>query len=909
MASKPTSSLRHSDGSTLMNRFAARQPQALRLMDGGDLQIPTGPGMDRAGMLARNPGVAQNYTNSPSPGAMPTSAPVAVPVAPTVAAPAPVDQGAAMDRKMLAASAAERNATPGTQPLSAEGTNALMSANLRDGVSMNTGMPQKPSTPSLVAPVAPAAPVSPFAGFSSNQPGFGQSPRAQRAAAAGDAQSAAIGTAMGNAMRSSMPQPLTPGLRDGGEIHAADGFFGNLRKAVMPTDAERAAKQQYQREMAAKQQPAAPPAPAPAPPPATGISGYAGNSALQRRMDAAGLRDGGELHMSAGGEGPKHEFPDGLPGHARGLGGEVEGDPQAGDVKPSFYTGGEFVASRAMLKKEPGLRGYLDNLRTEVLAEKGMTPEQADAKALNGGKGLRAADAYSSIPGQRRREPEGEELIPGESRTAPAADGSQSDWRNTETGRNINNAISALGGIGTGMANAYNAVPKLLGGLPYMPGKATAAGGVTEPAPAPAQPTNQYTHSPGDATGPGQDREAGDEFSNRAIQLRNPGGQVKKVVGADGKTSYSGGNVTGDVSLTDANGQALRGRMRGGVSVVGDAQDAARIKDLGDSMEASRLKQETEGYARQDQQAQAGLAAQARFEAGKRSTFAGFGSGSSLSGGKTTKQRGQDMQLQAQREANSTAMAGHQLSANTSLATTKANNENSLRTTGMNNAVSARGQDITSADGRYGHELTTRANMARLRQEQFQNDRTYAAGRDDANFTQKQAAQKQAVDDIADSLPPIMVDGKPTKDLAGAAQHLDAQNRLVASQIAQAKEHLKLNPDDARMANVLRGLEQRGIAILSPEAKKRTAQSVSARNLVNETATGALNPFGTSAVATNDSVTSLRKRGGEYITQTGDVIPKRYIEKEGATLGFGGRPSLRFNDLIAEGERLDAAKK
>jgi hypothetical protein len=67
------------------------------------------------------------------------------------------------------------------------------------------------------------------------------------------------------------------------------------------------------------------------------------------------------------------------------------------------------------------------------------------------------------------------------------------------------------------------------------------------------------------------DRKLGDEFSNRSIQLRNPDGQVRKV-----GNSYSGGNVTGDVSLVDANGQALSGRMRGGVSVLGNAQDAAR---------------------------------------------------------------------------------------------------------------------------------------------------------------------------------------------------------------------------------------------------------------------------------------------------------------------------------------------
>ena len=39
-----------------------------------------------------------------------------------------------------------------------------------------------------------------------------------------------------------MAMPAGLQLRDGGELHAADGFFNSLRKVVMPTDAEKAAK-------------------------------------------------------------------------------------------------------------------------------------------------------------------------------------------------------------------------------------------------------------------------------------------------------------------------------------------------------------------------------------------------------------------------------------------------------------------------------------------------------------------------------------------------------------------------------------------------------------------------------------------------------------------------------------------
>jgi len=60
-----------------------------------------------------------------------------------------------------------------------------------------------------------------------------------------------------------------------------------------------------------------------------------------------------------------------------------------------------------------------------------------------------------------------------------------------------------------------------------------------------------------------------DEFSNAMIENRNPGGMVRKVVGPDGRTSYSGSNVSGDVSFQGADGNALPGRPGGGSMTYG----------------------------------------------------------------------------------------------------------------------------------------------------------------------------------------------------------------------------------------------------------------------------------------------------------------------------------------------------
>jgi len=72
-----------------------------------------------------------------------------------------------------------------------------------------------------------------------------------------------------------------------------------------------------------------------------------------------------------------------------GHGGVVPGTG-TGDKIPAKYEPGEFVVSNDMLDAEPELRQHLRGLREEVLAEKGMTVAEADAKALNGGRGLRA---------------------------------------------------------------------------------------------------------------------------------------------------------------------------------------------------------------------------------------------------------------------------------------------------------------------------------------------------------------------------------------------------------------------------------------------------------------------------------------------------------------------------------------
>lgn len=155
------------------------------------------------------------------------------------------------------------------------------------------------------------------------------------------------------------------------------------------------------------------PAPVAAPPvaaPAQGISGYVGNPALDTRMKAAGLRDGGDLRTGAGGN---------VPGSG------------SGDKIPAKYEPGEFVVSNAMLDAAPGLRGQLRDLRGNVLAAQGKTVAEADAGAMGYDTGPQGDDheavrdqgSVARVPGRN-----------GGGRAGAHAEGDEAGDRNPESG-------------------------------------------------------------------------------------------------------------------------------------------------------------------------------------------------------------------------------------------------------------------------------------------------------------------------------------------------------------------------------------------------------------------------------------------------------------------------------------------
>ena len=170
------------------------------------------------------------------------------------------------------------------------------------------------------------------------------------------------------------------GLREGGEIHAdVGGMWANAKRAVTGQAPETPSEAMNRRLNRPTPAPAtAQPAPAPAQPAPAPAAPMGSQAVLDNRMKAAGLRHGGDLETGHGGDVP-------------GTG--------TGDKIPAKYEPGEFVVSNDMLDAEPSLRGHLQSLRKTVLAEKGMTPEQADAKAL----GYSADDEQTPLGTQGHR--------------------------------------------------------------------------------------------------------------------------------------------------------------------------------------------------------------------------------------------------------------------------------------------------------------------------------------------------------------------------------------------------------------------------------------------------------------------------------------------------------------------------
>lgn len=221
------------------------------------------------------------------------------------------------------------------------------------------------------------------------------------------------------------------------------------------------------------------------------------------------------------------------------------------------------------------------------------------------------------------------------------------------------------------------------------------------------------------------------------------------------------------------------------------------------------------------------------------------------------------------------------------------------------NAVSLRGQDTVLA----GHRMANDVARAQMQREQGNFEATYAAGRTDAANTQAQIQHQNAADAIPrvtkefEGMIPPGADGKP--DTANAARYATAMHTAIADRIGELQNHVARNPSDRESKQKLNLLQSQGLDAMNPMAKAKFVAGMQLADVADATATGGLTPWGTRAIKSNAPITSIRKNAsGDYVTNRRgvngetEVIPARYIEKEGSTLGFGGQASNKFKALI-----------
>lgn len=446
--------------------------------------------------------------------------------------------------------------------------------------------------------------------------------------------------------------------------YAGGGFISSLFGTSKPeTVTEKFARQDA--EFRAKhperfQAPAATP-PQPTQTPTQGISGYAGNSALDKRMNAAGLKAGGMVKKCVTG------------GEIKGEGGPTD------DLVPIMASNGEFMikASSAKILGEDVLEA-LNDLGDEPKDPKMDAAEDAKEEGMKCGGAVRkkkmALGGPVEMPMKTTPMTEQDQqafgnlqnTATGAAPVAPAAVDTQTEPNQLKastmaalnsytplpipqlkaggmvrkmaiggpvdeqaqkdrqaisgawnTVKDVNQRAGAViadvaTAIPRGLAGAYDSAvvrPMRAAGINagYMSPLVSPAGAdpasmtpfydkfrtadaAKQPAPVeqvPVKPTAAgATPTPGAPTNPAIPAPTAtptaapvDEFSNAATLARNPGGAVRKTVDANGRTSYSGGTVTGDIALTGADGVALPGRARGGLSIVGSGIDTSALNN------------------------------------------------------------------------------------------------------------------------------------------------------------------------------------------------------------------------------------------------------------------------------------------------------------------------------------------
>ncbi len=368
-------------------------------------------------------------------------------------------------------------------------------------------------------------------------------------------------------------------------------------------------------------------------------------------------------------------------------------------------------------------------------------------------------------------------------------------------------------------------------------------------------------------------------------------GVINKTVDANGRPVYSGQNVQAGAQMVDGTGRDLT--QRGSVSSMPAGPTlASTAPGATPTMDANQL-----------------------VPGGGMGGFTSSGNGNMR--GRSDDQRRRDAETQSTSIMANTRANGQQALddlGKKELATlreqgetTRANARNltDARAATLRAQVEARGQDLTLAGHKYTADQTLLGNAARLRAEGFYKDREFNQQQSQQQRQNAAEATKRLTEEFASTLPPV--DGKP--DLERAARYAAGIHAQVSQRIGELQARLQRDPNDATAAQKLQALQTQGADAftMDPEAKARYLAGQQLQDVVDSTATNGFTPWGTKAIKSNAPITTLTKLpSGDYKTNrvgvNGDeeIIPARYVEKEGSTLGLAafGKDSNRYAALI-----------
>jgi hypothetical protein len=152
--------------------------------------------------------------------------------------------------------------------------------------------------------------------------------------------------------------------------------------------------------------------------------------------------------------------------------------------------------------------------------------------------------------------------------------------------------------------------------------------------------------------------------------------------------------------------------------------------------------------------------------------------------------------------------------------------------------------------------------------------------------------------------------GDKEADTANEAQAVAGVHAAFANQLENAEKHVAAHPEDKAAAQKLEYMREKQFGSMDTVAKAKILSGIQLKQLAKKEHSN-WNSFASTATSNPAPIQWIKKvetpadvkqfNGasiGDYVSDQGDVIPARFVEKKGTTLGMGGMANQDFSVLI-----------